>query len=217
MRKPDQPGDYRVRLKGGEWVLSGLQRNGSRVKLGFSTEGQARNLASALFGAPTVVAPIVDAVAAQLDDWGLPKITVASAASSNAALGIAPVPVPQQPNAQPSKPPESEAQKKERNKRSQSLMELIGMGWAAGDVMLARKWVDGAGKEPVKPNPKQVNDLADSMKDTLQDWFGDREIKPWQMTFLLSLGIPIAMYLQSKPKAKLNEAQAQPNPLKSVP
>lgn len=86
------------------------------------------------------------------------------------------------------------------------------MGYAAGTVALSRRMVVSAGKEPVNPNPKQVNDLADCTKETLIEWFGDREIKPWQMMFLLTIGIPAAMWLQS-PKVKPEDKRN----LKSVP
>jgi hypothetical protein len=106
-----------------------------------------------------------------------------------------------------------EAEKKaSRTKHAKSLMGMVGMGWAAGTVAVSRRVITNAGKEPCKPDPKQVNDLADCTRDTFIEWFGDREIKPWQMMFLLTLGIPMAMWLQS-PKVKTEDKRN----LKSVP
>lgn len=107
---------------------------------------------------------------------------------------------------------EDKEKKLRRAKHAKSLMEMAGMGWAAGTVALSRRVVTNAGKEPVNPNPKQVNDLADCTKETFVEWFGDREIAPWQMMFLLTLGIPMAMWLQSPKSKEKPEAK-----LKSVP
>jgi hypothetical protein len=188
MRSPDVPGEYRIRESNGTWRVSGIKRDGSRVKAQrFASKGEA----------DTYVALNFETV--PLDEWGLPAspqsmgMPLETAARVSANLGI-PQPVTSTAST------EDEKTKKERLKRSQGLMELLGMGWAAGTVMLGKKVAENAGKEPVNPSPKQVNDLADSAKDTLQTWFGERDIKPWQMTILLTLGIPIAIMIQSKPK-----------------
>jgi hypothetical protein len=82
--------------------------------------------------------------------------------------------------------------------------------------MLARKLCERFDKEPLKPDPKQVNDLRDSIKDTLTDWFGDREIQPWQMMILLGIGLPLTMLIQAKKVAPKEEPKKE-GALKSVP
>jgi hypothetical protein len=109
-------------------------------------------------------------------------------------------------------PKDVEEKRVKRAKQAKSLMELAGISFAAGDVWLARKVCDRAGKEPLNPNARQVNDLAEVTKETLAEWFGDREVKPWQMMFLLAIGIPISMLIQSPKKVAQPDAK-----LKSVP
>jgi hypothetical protein len=202
-RTPDKPGTYRIKpsLDGG-WRLSGVDKSGKRVRERYSHEFEAQSAADGIFGKKV------------LDDWGVPivqdmRASPETVAGLNANLGIKP------PGVEP--PKVDPAKKAEQTKFAHSLMEMVGMAWATGDVIMARKLTEGMGKDPVRPNPKQVNDLAESAKETLIGWFGDRNIKPWQMTILLSIGIPLTMMLQSPPKKKVDgEATKEPN-LKSVP
>ena len=201
-RLPDKPGTYRIKpsLDGG-WRLSGVDKSGARVRQRFSHEFEAQSAADNIFGKKV------------FDDWGVPivqdmRMPPDASATLNANLGIKP------PSTTPP-PPVDAAKKAADSKFAHSLMEMVGMAWATGDVMFARKLTENMGKDPVKPNPKQVNDLAESAKETLIGWFGDRNIKPWQMTILLSIGIPLTMMLQSPPK-KTEEQPKEPN-LKSVP
>jgi len=161
----------------------------------------------------------------ELDDWGLPKVGDKVAASVAQALNLPP---PGQPVrdivATPKEDPDEAAKKQRRAKNAKSLMDLGGIAFAAGDVMLGRKLCEAVDKEPVTPDPKQVNDLRDSFKETLTEWFGDSEISPWKMTLLLAIGIPISMLIQSKRKPKKVEAApastgptTSQQPLKSVP
>ncbi len=203
-RTPDKPGTYRIRptVEGG-WRLSGVDVSGKRVRQRFSHEFEAQNAADGIFGKKV------------LDDWGVPIVTDMRATPDtignlNANLGIKPPTT-----SSSTEPPKTEAKKASDKKFAQSLMEMGGMAWATGTVIVARKATENIGKDPVKPNPKQVNDLADSAKETFIGWFGDREIKPWQMMILLTIGIPLTMMLQSPPK-KLPEPALNPN-LKSVP
>lgn len=226
-RTADKPGTYRVRQKGGEWVVSGVRNTGQRVRLRAHSPDEAERLAVGVFGAGGGIGPILhpqdvpaksgvaaDAGPIPVDDWGFPVRVSADVASTVAASFNLPnssvgglVPGPVQPTDK-----EELAKKAHRAKYAKSLMEMAGMGYAAGTVMVARRVVTNGGKEPVNPNPKQVQDLADCTKETFIEWFGDREIKPWQMMFLLTLGIPIAMWLQS-PKTKVQPESK----LKSVP
>jgi hypothetical protein len=199
-RTPDKPGTYRIKSTvDGGWRLSGVDKSGNRVRQRYSHEFEAQNAADLTFGKKV------------LDDWGIPivqdmRAAPETVASLNANLGI-----------KPDVPKVDPIKKQEQTKFAHSLMEMIGMAWATGDVMLARRLTEGMGKDPVKPNTKQVNDLAESAKETFVGWFGDRDIKPWQMMILLSIGIPLTMMLQS-PLKKLPAEQQKPTPdLKSVP
>jgi hypothetical protein len=202
-RTPDKPGTYRIRpTQDGGFRLSGVKADGTRVKERFRHEFEAQGKAESIFGKK------------EYDDWGLPVSSMRASAETvaglNASLGIAP------PGVSTAPPKVDPAKAAANSKFAQSLMEMVGMAWATGDVILARRLTENIGKDPVKPNPKQVNDLAESAKETLIGWFGDRNIKPWQMTILLSIGIPLAMMLQSPPKKVEASKQAQPD-LKSVP
>lgn len=224
-RPPDKPGTWRVKQHGGEYVLSGVDQNGKRIKLTKSSRLEAESLGTTIFAKPvaasgTIIFPPVDIGPShqptQLDDFGLPitlRVSPETVASVQQSFGIG---GPGQPSVGPTNPvptpKEVEEKKVKRAKQAKSLMELAGISFAAGDVWLARKVCDRAGKEPVNPNPRQVNDLAEVTKETLAEWFGDREVKPWQMMFLLAIGIPISMLIQSPKRTK--EAEAK---LKSVP
>lgn len=225
-RTADKPGTFRIRDKGGTFLLSGVTKSGRRVKIPCDSRYDADKLAQSLFpSAISVTKELPKAVPAEattVDDWGIPiRISQSSVDSTNKTLGIGPLPkvdtsaqpgVNQAPKVETS---EEKEKKEKRAKNAKSLMELAGIAGAAGDVLLARKLCERAHKEPVKPNPKQVNDLAESIKDTLSDMFGDRDIKPWQMMILLALGIPMAMLIQSPKKKPEKEENGKPQ-LKSV-
>ena len=211
-RTADKPGTYRIVPKMGALMLSGVRATGERVKVRGLSRDEAEDMAARLFPRPPLESSMPKPMGNfELDEFGLPPLrvspnVVASAAPPN-SLPSTGVGVP----AQPIAAVDTAAQKAKKARQAQSLMELVGMGWAAGTVWSGRKLTERAGKEPVKPNPKQVNDLADSTKDTLTEWFGDRDIKPWQMTILLTLAIPASMLIQS-PKKKELPAQQQTSP-----
>jgi hypothetical protein len=217
MRTPDKPGSFRIVPKAGALMLSGVRANGERVKVKGLSRDDAEAMAARLFPRPAFdggmgTKPVTDV----LDDFGLPPLrvsptVVASAAPPNSlpstGVGVTASPIAAVDNA---------IAKAKKAKQAQSLMELTGLGWAAGTVMLGRKLTERAGKDPVKPSPRQVNDLADSAKDTLTEWFGDRDIKPWQMTILLTLAIPASMLIQS-PKKKPEQLAEESSTGKSRP
>jgi hypothetical protein len=224
-RKPDRPGTYRVLDRNGRYVVSGVRPDGQRVKMRAENRIEAVKLGETLFGGSspvsTPIGPIPSAPqsATATDDWGVPirvspEVAASVAASFNlngpggSGVGTGPTP-----SIDPAVTKDETEKKIRRAKQAKSLMELAGVGYAAGVCIVSTKAVSKVSSTPSKPNPKQVNDLADCTKETFIEWFGDREIKPWQMMFLLTLGIPIAMYLQS-PKDK--KQQAEPK-LKSVP
>jgi hypothetical protein len=224
-RKPDAPGTYRIKLQpSGTFLLSGISTTGRRIKFAGLSYGDAERTAAEIFGqsgnnnvSPTI-APIVQRPA-QNDDWGLPiNVSVDTAAQVNSSLGVSPN---AQTNPQPGAGPASKGvdaiidsalTKAKRAKQAKSLMELAGISWAAGSVWVGRRVTDASGRDPVNPSPTQVKDLAEVTKETFIDWFGDYDLKPWQMMMLLSLGIPLSMFIQS-PKKKV-KPQAD---LKSVP
>ena len=227
-RTPDKPGTFRIRpAKGGGMRLSGVRTDGRRVRMGGLSEVEANELAAKLF---PKAAPVVKAVAqvtdwTKTDDWGFPlKVSDDTVASVAKTLNI-PDPVKLGEVGKPADPsPKVETQeekdKKERRaKNAKSLMDLAGIAGSAGTVMVARRITESVGKVPVKPDPKQVNDLRDSIKETLTEWFGEKEVSPWQMMFLLILGIPISMLLQSPRKVidTTAESKGTQSGLKSVP
>jgi len=207
-RQPDKPGEHRIREQpDGRWRVSGRKLSGERVKWQhFDTRQEAETYVARNFQQQV------------LDEWGLPatpgamKMDEGTAAKFNATIGV-----PVTPAVNPTATPvavESEEQKR-RKKTAMGLADFAGTAYATGIVYVSRRFVeDRLDKKPVNPDPKQVNQLADVTKETIQEWFGDREIKPWQMMILLSLGIPIVMAIQSPKKPKAAE---DPQKLKSVP
>lgn len=200
MRPSDKPGDYRVREQpDGQWRVSGMKLDGTRVKhQRFTNKSEAEMYVALNFPTET-----------KLDEWGLPisqpsdmRMNPETIQKVNAAAGI-----------NPALTGPTEAEKKKAKGDAMALSELIGTGWAAGTVWTGRKLSERIGNEPVNPSPKTVDKLADSAAKTIQSWFGEREIKPWQLTCLLTFGILIIMLVQSKPK---KAAETKPD-LKSVP
>ena len=213
MRRPDKPGTYRVVPRNGRFMLTGVRVDGSRLKVRDLSRVDAERMGAQIFGPPkasnggTPVAttpPSVSApaVSTAVDDWGLPiRVQAKDAANLNAALGIAP-----QPAISPIADTAEKEKQEKRAKNARSIMELAGVTWAAGSVWAGRKLCENTGREPVKPSSEQVKDLRDVTKETFTEWFGDHEVKPWQMMILLSVGIPLSMFLQSprKKEDKLN-------------
>lgn len=224
MRRPDKPGTFRVTQKGGRRLVSGVRTDGQRVKVWANTPEEADKLGKELFGSPATVTAGIGPIpsppqAPQLDDWGFPvRVTPEVAASINASFGVKPGPTMGIPTTPPVVDKDEQEKKERRAKHAKSLMELAGVGYAAGTVMVSKKWVKATrNNEPVKVNPKQVNDLADSTRDTLIEFFGDRDIKPWHMVLLLTLGIPMSMWLQTPQGPKKEDEKTEANKLRSVP
>lgn len=223
MRRPDKPGTFRVTPKGGRYLVSGVRSDGQRVKVWARSPDEGDTLGKSLFGVPATegIGPIPkpdSTPAPQLDDWGFPvRVTPEVAASINASFGVKPSPTTALP-LPPAVDKDEQEKKDRRAKHAKSLMELAGVGYAAGTVMVSKKWVKATrNNEPVKVNPKQVNDLADSTRDTLIEFFGDRDIKPWHMVLLLTLGIPMSMWLQTPQGPMKEDEKTEPNKLRSVP
>jgi len=220
MRTPDKPGTYRVQhsRKGG-FLLSGVRANGSRVKVRDPSRVTLEKMGRDIFGSgggSPIISPIAPSIVSQdptVDDWGLPiRVKADNVAGLNASLGITPPVVGQ------SLPDlEEETEKKlKRAKNAKSIMELAGVCWASGSVWAGRRVCEKTGRVPVTPSTEQVRDLRDVTKETFAEWFGDNEVKPWQMMILLSFGIPISMFLQS-PRRKLTDEERAKSSLKSVP
>ena len=231
-RKPDSPGVSRIkRQTDGRWLLSGISTTGKRIRIPGLTYADAERTQAEVFGyvsgpgqnaGSNPLSPIVPITPVgpsddkpRLDDFGLAiGVSVDNAAKVNAAFGIPPVgAAPTVTLVKTGEQVAIDADKKvKRAKQAKSLMELAGVSWAAGSVWAGRRMIVAAGKEPVNPNPRQVNDLADCTKETFVEWFGDRDIKPWQMMLLLTIGIPLSMFIQSPSKKKVSTDH-----LKSVP
>lgn len=225
-RKPDEPGKYRIKRKlDGTWWLGGLQKSGKRVRSSFESEKEARDAARVLFPqSPPVV--VTAPREPPKDDWGLPiAIGDSTAAAFNANLGVPPPPppIPEGAPPEPAPPDPDEAAKREKQKKqnlenAKSLCEMLGIGWAAADVWAGNRVIEWRGKEPVRPAPSQVKGVANAMSIALQSTFGDMEVGPWTMCFLLTLALPCAMVMSAtkdKPKVEPSTDQPQAN-LKSV-
>ncbi len=221
-RTPDKPGTYRVKPKRDGWAVSGVTREGRRVRTMFPTEGQARTAGVTLFGGepppPSVQATSLGGQTVQLDDWGLPvnvqTISDDTLKSVGASLGVA------VPSSAPSPPPlvsNPERDQKARA-RAKTICEFLGVGVASADVWVARKLTKSIGKDPVNPSAKQVAGLATAWQEALADVMADRTIGPWTMAILLSLALPASMMLQSpKTPEKVAETPKQEGqPLRSV-
>lgn len=220
-RTPDRLGTFRVTERQGFFVLSGVDGKGNRVKLrNLPTRGEAETLGKRLCvgGSSSPTLPVTArpmpaglGVGGVNDDWKVGiRVSPDTLGALNDSLGLNQPPAAV-PDIKPAKDDPADEKRVRRAKQAKSMAEFIGVAYAAGDVWMARRIATNLGKEPVLPSPKQVNDLADVTKETLTQWFGDREIPPWQMMLLLSIGIPLTMVIQSPSKKKV-EAQ-----LKSVP
>jgi hypothetical protein len=231
-RTPDKPGTFRVKATtDGRYRLTGVRLDGSRVNLRANTRNEAEGLSRTLFPPPpqipqaSVAGSFVAKPPEQLngpDDWGnIPlRVSQQTVASVAAASGIVPPPPPT--NA-PSIVADAEAKlkgekdKEARLKRAKSLAELLGVGYSAGVVYTARKQLAKRDYDVPRSNIKQNNMLADEFRDAITETFGDREVGSWTMVLLLTLGIPLSLWLQAEKKkpAQLPNGQ-QPN-LRTVP
>lgn len=208
------PGSYKIATHGGKYVLRGSRLDGSAVRVPCATRGEAERLADTLFRpAPVVPLQVVDGAAspaAELDDWGLPRVSPATVASVAAAVGAKPAQEQEQAKDTPvvdeverkRKAQELEEVQKKRRKYAATFSELLGSGLAMGVGMAARKTRDPEKFEIARPNPKHLSDLADCSAEGIKESFGDREIGPWTMTFMLSIGIILSVWFQSTPKKK---------------
>lgn len=221
-RTADKPGSWRILGKGEDnLTLSGVNSEGKRVKVPGLTRQQANEYAKSLFRstptATTVPEPLIQTVNEQLDDWGVPftvsaqTVQVHAPAPSPPPAPSTPIPtIPKVDGATPTPATPTLEQKLDSNTKgkraaqAKSLMELVGVAFAAGDVWVGRRLCDAIDSDAVMPNQRQVNDLRDVTTETLTEMFGDKEVKPWQMMILLALGIPLSMLLQS-PKKKPKE------------
>jgi len=216
-----KPGSFRVSDKpapDGMYRLTGVLPDGQRVRLKFLTLTEAHTRGRVIFegAAPPqsspvlqVEAPAQSSAAPALDDFGLPvDFHLPEVSAETVAAGAPPAEPPI--SIAPPSPLDSE-----RTKNAKSLCELFGVAYAAGVVYSANSFLEPRYENVPKPSKKSVNDLADNFKKALVDLFGDREVGPWTMVVLLTLGIPIAMWIQSdKPKTKI--PSESPPPLKSV-
>jgi hypothetical protein len=226
MAKKLERGQWDVTPKDGRYLFRAHRDNGERVRMTVATRGEGDRLAAQLFpslaaarAAPAPAAAEVK-VPADTDDWGLPRVSPQAARAVNEAVGAAPAPPPP-PDAQAvaaqKAAAEQEAQKVEIQKRrrryASTLCEMVGYGYAMGVGMVSANVRDPAEFDVVKPSPKHIGDLGECSKEALESTFGDKEIGPWTMTFLLSIGIPLSVFLQSRRKKK-PDARVD---LKSVP
>lgn len=222
-RTADKPGTYRIKQRGGEYLLSGVTQSGRRVKQTFDSEVDARSAVPVFFPSRTATAfaPPSSTPLPSVDDWGIPFVQADTANAVADAMGF---------NRQPTEPlppggaplvsdlpqelpdPEEERKARANRERAKTLCEFLGVAWASGDVWIARKMTRSLGKDPVNPSTKQVNKLADAGQEALSSLFGDREIGPWTMLFLLSISLPTAMILQSPKAAPSNPNQQVPKP-----
>ena len=212
------PGSFKVQGKrDGSYVLVGVRQDGTRVrfKVGSLTEGHT--LARSIFqGAPAVATGQVTPPSGPnvaVDDFGLPVDFKLPQVSPETVRVGAPPP------AAPLPGPGPDPVKLERKGNAKSLAELIGLGGALGPAMLANKFLEPRYEYVPKPSKKHMNDLANEITAAITESFGDREVGHWTMVILLSIGIPISMWIQaSGPKKKVEPSPiAEREPLQSVP
>ena len=218
-RTPDKPGTFRVRAKRDGWAVSGVTREGRRVRAKYPTEQEAREIGASMFGGPSpvVTAPVpsVSAPTVQLDDWGLPvngpPIGDDTLKAVGASLGVSiPKSVPLG-----AAPLSAEKQAKDRA-RAKTICEFLGVGVASADVWVARKLTKSIGKDPVNPSAKQVANLSVAWQEAMAEVMADRAIGPWTMAVLLSLALPASMMLQSPASKKEDEVKPGTEGLRSV-
>ena len=214
MRTADKPGTYRVTRKGGLYKLSGVTRQGRRIRLDFDTEIAANETARTLFPSPRSHDMPNNVVAPSLDDWGLPSqvpglptIDVNVAGAVNGAMGIQPPPAIPDPPPIIEEPEEKE--KREASiRRAKSLCEFFGIAYASGVAMGSKKVCAIAKREPVNPSPKGISELGKAATTAFQELVGDWEVGPWTMLLLLTFAMPLSMLLQSRPLAKVEESSS---------
>jgi hypothetical protein len=211
-----QRGEFRVTGKEGNYRLSGVRADGKRVTMPVTSLTEGHTLGQSIFqGAkhaarPAPVVTVPGATPDQLDDFGLPVGLKLPQVSTDTIANMAPAPQTTTGNIVPKKD-------SERNTNAKSLAELIGVGAAAGVAIASTKFLEARYEVVPKPSKKHLNDLADNVRKGFADLFGDREVGPWTMVLLLTLGIPIAMWLQSSEPKKKTEGQPDKPNLSSVP
>ncbi len=218
-REPDKPGSYRIKPKGEGWQVSGVDVDGARVKFVKRTLGDAEEAARSIFGnvapigvkvpelgAPrTPLEPLGTPLDAPADDWGLPagiKINAQTASmfapkvpDPGAAPGAAPAPAPTD---EQKKAEKERAEKQEKRRdNAKSIAGMIGYGYAMGLVYVTRTSMEES-RAVVRPDSKELKKLQENVKDGITETFGDTEVGPWTMVFLLTFAIPISMWLQSR-------------------
>lgn len=221
-RTADKPGTYRIRAKGADWLLTGVDRSGRRIKVPFDTEANARSAVATFFPtspAPSYVVNTTPAFTApSVDDWGIPLVRPETTRAVADVLGVPP-PIPPPPvfDVPPVEIPDpaDEKKKAESLARAKSICEFLGIAWAAGDVWVAKRMTRSLGKEPVQPSTKQVQELAKTAQSALTELVGDMEIGPWTMLILLSIALPVSMIIQSPKAPKKVEPDKASEPLPS--
>ena len=223
------PGSFKVQSKrDGSYVLVGVRTDGTRVrfKVGSLTEGHtlARSIFQGAPAQPTGQVPPPSSPNAAVDEFGLPvdyKLPEFGLPVDYKLPEVSPETVRVgAPPAAPAGPgPGPDPVKLERKGNAKSLAELIGLGGALGPAMLANKFLEPRYEYVPKPSKKHMNDLANEITAAITESFGDREVGHWTMVILLSIGIPISMWIQaSGPKKKVEPSPpAEREPLQSVP
>ncbi len=221
-RAADQPGTFRVSDKAGadgKFRLSGVREDGSRLKMRVSSLTEGYTLGQQLFAGirhdpkPVVLPTVGTAAAPTLDDFGLPVDWKMPEASAETIETTAPKLPPPTPGAvpTPTAPPPDAAEKR---KNAESLAQIFGMGYTAIVVRKSTAFLEDRYETVPKTDPKTARSLADNFKKGITDTFGDREVGPWTMVILLTIGIPLTMWIQASGPKKMEEKK--PPHLQSV-
>jgi hypothetical protein len=213
-RASPAPGTFKVKpSKAGGFVLSGVRADGSRhrVKVGSLTEGHT--LGQTMFAGIPHAAPRPAGVVTspqprpEVDEFGLPAAYTLPQVSAETVKEGAPPPAP------PAPPPAALVTTRRSN--ANTLSELLGITAAGGVAYLSNQFLEARYETVPKPSKKHLSDLAEEIKLGIQQTFGDREVGHWTMAILLTLGIPISMWIQASGRKKPKE-NGSPN-LQAVP
>jgi len=92
MRRPDEPGQYRVKRKpDGTWWIGGLTKSGQRVRQTVGSQMEAESIASVLFPKQAPLPKVEATFKESIDDWGIPlSVNPDVAGAVNSTLGVQP-------------------------------------------------------------------------------------------------------------------------------
>lgn len=226
---PNPPGTFTVKpRRDGGYLLTGTRPDGSRHRMKVASLTEGHTLGQSMFQGvqhrPAAVGSVTSPAQrpGPVDDFGvpadfaLPQVSpeTVAAGAPGAAPPVPPPPTPEQLAARAV----DDARQAERKRQAKTVAEMIGLGVTAGEIFVVRKALEARYEDVPKANPKQMNEMANAIRDGIAESFGNREVGPWTMALMLAIGIPVGMWLQSsKPRPKIEEPTKVGPGLTSVP